>query len=747
MKTFYVNNPLPPWNRTLLHSAVSACDVELTWDLLNSGANPFVKDYLGVSPSSLAASMMSVQNSTHSRTSTNISKIYDILPKFNEHSSVEVIPPLARGRTDHYSPNSELSMMAQPNSTSRSVSENVHALNPLATRIFDKFRRLKVSQRVKSAVDAGIVANIEISAVPSDAITQTTKLLVDQGMQQFTHLTLVRITSDNNSIHQSEYEDETKNIDTEPNKDIGDADITLSALRNWSVQEMITAIVHDPHCDSNHYDTSNKSRSDLLKFQCDACMEEMNLDQLAYTCHKLGCCGCLCQDCLFHLVRVTITSALYAVPIVRCPGKCMSRIPTAVWFNAIRNVEATADLQQSIQVVDGDALEAKCHAIGFQVKRSMLEFKRINFHDGKDISSNDDENMSVSIYELYCLYYNILDGLSELCELHEMSLVYLLDDLISDIVSENVGIVDGKDVLFSSVKIIADKGKSTNYSLNERSIIDIMYYRREFDDDELTSISKVCNQSRTFVIPMLEFLYQHYPNLLLKLSHDLYTNRYRIKNSNGELLYKIYESNANALLKMRCGSCHESVGLFYNIENNHFVIKNFDQRKMILENLLNDMDEKEKLSFLQCWIGYCAGKFSAQVFVENLLNVCFASENADFDEAKSNGLLDRSVMDVIRNALLLLNDIERRFTAQLCIFRQFPKILTPCCNEAHCFMCKVYGHHEGSTCEEIQSQEIGIEAQYCPGCGVPTLRTEGCNHIICVCGYSWYWRDENEYNY
>ena len=30
--------------------------------------------------------------------------------------------------------------------------------------------------------------------------------------------------------------------------------------------------------------------------------------------------------------------------------------------------------------------------------------------------------------------------------------------------------------------------------------------------------------------------------------------------------------------------------------------------------------------------------------------------------------------------------------------------------------------------------------QWCPECGVPTVKSEGCNHIICVCGASWQWQ-------
>ncbi len=54
--------------------------------------------------------------------------------------------------------------------------------------------------------------------------------------------------------------------------------------------------------------------------ECSACLDGLPEDELAYCCSRLGCQGCLCQQCLLRSVLVTITSALYAVPTIRCPG-------------------------------------------------------------------------------------------------------------------------------------------------------------------------------------------------------------------------------------------------------------------------------------------------------------------------------------------------------------------------------------------------------------------------------------------
>ena len=46
----------------------------------------------------------------------------------------------------------------------------------------------------------------------------------------------------------------------------------------------------------------------------------------------------------------------------------------------------------------------------------------------------------------------------------------------------------------------------------------------------------------------------------------------------------------------------------------------------------------------------------------------------------------------------------------------------------------------------IQAEESEIEAKYCPSCNVATVRSEGCDHIICVCGHNWNWENMEDYN-
>lgn len=65
--------------------------------------------------------------------------------------------------------------------------------------------------------------------------------------------------------------------------------------------------------------------NDDLLFSCTACMDYLKPSEFAFTCHRMGCNGNLCRDCLYRSLVVSVTSALYAVPMVRCPGKCHGR--------------------------------------------------------------------------------------------------------------------------------------------------------------------------------------------------------------------------------------------------------------------------------------------------------------------------------------------------------------------------------------------------------------------------------------
>ena len=113
----------------------------------------------------------------------------------------------------------------------------------------------------------------------------------------------------------------------------------------------------------------------------------------------------------------------------------------------------------------------------------------------------------------------------------------------------------------------------------------------------------------------------------------------------------------------------------------------------------------------------------------------------DFNLRFNNLISPNLLKNIFINILNLIQDIEIRQKIQLILLYKFPMIFSSCyCKQPHCFNCKVGNHHTTMTCTEYRSQEIIIGGvQSCPECQVPTIRSEGCYSITCICGHDWYW--------
>lgn len=137
---------------------------------------------------------------------------------------------------------------------------------------------------------------------------------------------------------------------------------------------------------------------------------------------------------------------------------------------------------------------------------------------------------------------------------------------------------------------------------------------------------------------------------------------------------------------------------------------------------------------LRLWKAFDNAEITALAFVTEMMEMFIAAakedhlldeeQHRDFEEYKI--FQDDWQVDQLRdNFQSLLTDVERRAGFTLAFLCQYPKHRTPCCGGEACFMCKVADFHQGRTCADVQAAETG-EAEYCPGCGVATLRTEGC---------------------
>lgn len=216
--------------------------------------------------------------------------------------------------------------------------------------------------------------------------------------------------------------------------------------------------------------------------------------------------------------------------------------------------------------------------------------------------------------------------------------------------------------------------------------------------------------------------------------------------SASQLLLGRYKHNAEALLMMRCGKCDKSVSLLYS-KNLHVEMT---ARQKSLLDLLAPFKEDDQITLLRGFVAFSGASIAPATFISALFCIWAKVRPPSLVELCDSGVLHTDLAAFMESVIVMLVDIERRLAAQLALYRAYPKVYVACCGSAHCFMCKVKGHHAGKTCEDVQSELIGTEAQYCPGCGVPTLRTEGCHQILCVCGMSWQWKggdDPNDVNY
>lgn len=188
-----------------------------------------------------------------------------------------------------------------------------------------------------------------------------------------------------------------------------------------------------------------------------------------------------------------------------------------------------------------------------------------------------------------------------------------------------------------------------------------------------------------------------------------------------------YVGFARALLSLRCPGCDETDTLYVHGPEK--------DRGALFNMAMAGVEEADKHKLRIKWGDFARAECNAEEMLDSLLEALPLKVAAD-------GTVPQELRVRLEEVLPgLIEDSERRLTLQLAWLRRHPKIVTRCCGEAMCFKCKVRGWHEGVTCEERQRREAGREAQLCPGCGVPVVKSEGCNHIVCVCGNEWTWDD------
>lgn len=183
---------------------------------------------------------------------------------------------------------------------------------------------------------------------------------------------------------------------------------------------------------------------------------------------------------------------------------------------------------------------------------------------------------------------------------------------------------------------------------------------------------------------------------------------------------KKYEENAKALLTYRCVACDET-GSY---------LADAGQARDPFASL--DREVRERIA--EVWQRF----FLAEAPVEDFLQVVLDEYACGHRVGGNPPLKLGKIFGATGNAMWI-SDMERRLAVQLAWMHRFPMQRTLCCGERFCFRCKVSNWHRNVTCQERLQSEKAKQAQGCPGCGVPTVRSEGCRKIMCVCGRIWEW--------
>ncbi|CAM9380016.1 unnamed protein product [Phaeothamnion confervicola] len=216
-------------------------------------------------------------------------------------------------------------------------------------------------------------------------------------------------------------------------------------------------------------------------------------------------------------------------------------------------------------------------------------------------------------------------------------------------------------------------------------------------------------------------------------------------------IFDEYRANAHALLTIRCSGCHMPQKLFDATPP----LRDPVARAAAIASLRGDFGPAATRDLLLAWRKFERGARAADDVIDAVVTglwVCRPLEQPQPDLAGAPTTLEAEDERwekwggiVVGAVLPLVRDLERRAVLQLAWLRRYPFLRTyPCeCGQMTCFKCKVEGCHPGVTCAEVQARELeGSGVQFCPGCNVATVKSEACNHMVCVCGEDWTWVEE-----
>lgn len=163
-----------------------------------------------------------------------------------------------------------------------------------------------------------------------------------------------------------------------------------------------------------------------------------------------------------------------------------------------------------------------------------------------------------------------------------------------------------------------------------------------------------------------------------------------------------YFDVSQSLLQLMCSKCHKLTNLTIPFNEQGNAIFDLLYENDLFEVFLNDFES------------YRDGSYSPMEFYDILNSVYFDLKG------KSSNEIDVIICSVLQ----LIEDPERAVNLYLRHLNRFPKILTPCCNELHCFKCHTRGFHENQTCE-MNLATLDIDVVSCISCNITLTKGDG----------------------
>ncbi|RLN55362.1 hypothetical protein BBJ28_00023592 [Nothophytophthora sp. Chile5] len=131
---------------------------------------------------------------------------------------------------------------------------------------------------------------------------------------------------------------------------------------------------------------------------------------------------------------------------------------------------------------------------------------------------------------------------------------------------------------------------------------------------------------------------------------------------------------------------------------------------------------------------FCAFQQDASSVVTAFLEGVFSVESPEETQVGAG--------KVFSKALSRIRDPERRATLLLWYLYKYPATFTRCCDRAVCFNCKRATDHK--VCQRKEEEAFDEETcmLQCRQCRTSIVKVEGCDTVICLCGFLMDWVEE-----